>query len=188
MDLQCKKCLITRSDDKLGDPCKTPGCDGIIEELPAFDTLVDDLPERFTCGRRAESGRDDPNSPFKHSGKNLDYWQMFKSNGDRTCSYCGSLHFDDFTRLVKASAEAPDDAEYGSVVEIEPSDKSYKVYVNQPGVRNAMEGGIKFYMQHVPRGPDGKIAVTDQQNAEYNAAVRRSKARFERHLYGARNK
>jgi hypothetical protein len=85
-------------------------------------------------------------------------------------------------RLVRQAATTPEDADYSSSVSIEPSDKSYKVYVHQPGVRNAHEGGIKFYMMHVPRGEDGKIAVTEEQQAEYAEAVRRSRKRFDRYL------
>jgi len=175
MYLHCKKCLTSRSEDVLGAPCRTEGCDGIIEEQPAFHTLVDTLPEPFYCRRRDESfvGASFPGP---------DHWNKFKSNGDRVCSYCGSLHWEDMLRLVHESAEAPEDADYSSTVEIEPSDKSYKVYVHQPGVRNAHEGGTKFYMQHVPRGNDGKIMVTQDQQEEYAKAVKMSRKRFNQYL------
>jgi hypothetical protein len=175
MSLHCQKCLCGRTGDVLGEPCKTPGCGGIIEEEPEFSALVDELPEPMTCGRRAES-------LVAHTFPGPDHWQKFKSNGNRVCSYCGSLHPDDFLALVKASANAPEDATYRSVVDIEPSDKSYKIYVSQPGVRNAMEGGIKFYVQHLPRDPDGKFAVTDEQNGEYATAVRKTRTRFDRYM------
>lgn len=90
--------------------------------------------------------------------------------------------------LVKAAANAPEEARYEEAVAIEPSDKGYKVYVHQPGVRNAHEGGIKFYMQHVPRGEDGRIAVTPEQNAEYSRAVKATSKRFEKYLQGIRSK
>lgn len=182
MYLHCPKCLTSRSEDILGAKCQTPNCEGVIEEVPAFSTLVDELPEPMTCGRRAESGRDEENSPFTNSGKGLDRWQKFKSNGDRVCSYCGSLHWEDMLRLVHEAAIAPEDADYRSTVSIEPSDKSYKVYVHQPGVRNAHEGAIKFYMQHVPRDENGKIVVTDEQQKEYALAVRMSAKRFQKYL------
>jgi hypothetical protein len=119
----------------------------------------------------------------------LDHWDKFKrDHHNRVCSFCGSLHPDDMFALVKQSAEAPEDAQHGTVVEIEPSDKSHKVYVRQPGVRNAHEGGIKFYMWHVPRDADGKLVVTQQQQDEYGQAVRRSQARFEKRLYGGLSK
>lgn len=182
MDLHCKKCLSSQTGDVLGQPCRTPGCDGVIEEMPAFATLVDELPEPMTCGRRFDYYA--PGMPAPHNREEgQDRWQRFKSNGNRVCSYCGSLHPEDMFALVRDCANAPTDAAYGSVVEIEPSTKNYKVYVHQPGVRNAMEGGIEFYMQHVPRGEDGKIAVTAEQSAEYSRAVRASKVRFERILH-----
>jgi hypothetical protein len=148
----------------------------VIEEVPAFSTLVDELPEEFYCHRREESPTSSRMFP------NHDHWNKFKSNGDRVCSYCGSLHWEDMLRLVHEAAIAPDDADYRSTVEIDPSDKSYKVYVHQPGVRNAMEGGIKFYMQHVPRDDNGKIIVTEEQNADYSKAVRLSRERFNRYM------
>ncbi len=172
----CQKCLTSRTGDVVGQPCKTTGCGGIIEEDPVFSTLVDELPEPMTCGRR-----------YSADGVGQDRWQRFKSNGDRVCSYCGSLHFDDFARFVKEAAEAPADAPYGIGPEIEPSDKGYKVYVTRKSVRNASEGGIKFYMQHVPLTETGSLAVTEEQNRQYAEAVRRSRARFDRYLYGIRS-
>ncbi len=160
MDLHCKKCLCSRTGDQLGYRCRTAGCDGVIEERPAFSTLVDVLPEEMFCPRRVET----PIGNRAFPGP--DHWQKFKTNGQRVCSYCGSLHFDDMVSLVKQSAEAPEDADYRQCINIEPSDKGYKVYVSQPGVRNAHEGSIKFYMQHCPRDVDGRILATEEQNAE----------------------
>lgn len=174
MDLHCKKCLTGRTGDVLGGKCPTGGCTGIIEESPAYFTLVDVLPEPMTCGRRFNGDKD------------LDRWEKFKVNGDRVCSYCGSLHPEDLFAIVKASAEAPEDAEYGTVPEIEPSDKSYKIYVKQPGVRNAHEGGIKFYTQHLVKDAHG-LAVTPEQNDEYRRATRATKIRFARRLEQLRN-
>jgi len=47
------------------------------------------------------------------------------------------------------------------------------VYVKQPGVRNASEGAIKFYMQHAPAEP------TDEDQQAFREAVRVSRERFE---------
>jgi hypothetical protein len=136
-----------------------------------FRGLVDTLPETMTCGRRVENGMHLADSPFHEAGPDRDHWEKFKSNGDRVCSYCGSLHPDDFFRLVKLAAEAPEDAQ--DCVSIDPSDKGYKIYVRQPGVQNAHDGGIKFYKQHLDSKP------TDEQRADYKEAVRRSVIRFE---------
>lgn len=179
MSLHCPKCLTSRTGDVLGAACGTFKCDGVIAELPLFATLVDQLPEPMTCGRRGDLY---PGGLAVHvdRAEQQDRWLRFKSNGNRVCSYCGSLHPEDLFALVKASANAAEDAPYRDVVEIEQSDKSYKLYVQQPGVRNAMEGGIKFYVQHLPRTADGTArAVTDAQQAEFAEAVRRSKRRFE---------
>lgn len=67
-------------------------------------------------------------------------------DGNRTCSYCGSIHADDLMEICRKTLV---DERYG----VEGTDKSYKVYVRQPGVRNASEGAIKFYKVHVPANP-----------------------------------
>lgn len=67
----------------------------------------------FTCPRRTEQGMDREDGPFKMSGKNLDTWLQ-----ERSCSYCGSMHQDEFMRLI----------ENGECT-LTPTDKSYKVYV-----------------------------------------------------------
>ena len=179
--MYCKKCCGSRTGDIIRAPCQTPGCDGIIEKEPLFQDQVDSLPGAMTCGRRFDTYvRNIP--VHKDRGEGQDRWEKFKSNGNRVCSYCGSLHPDDMFELVRSSANASVDAPYRSVVEVEPSDKSYKIYVHQPGVRNAMEGGIKFYTQHLPRDTEGKLAVTDVQQEEYGRAVRNSHIRFEKML------
>ena len=170
MYTHCEKCLTSRSGDVLGAPCRTEGCDGIITEVPAWSSLVDVLPETFSCGRRGED-----------AGCS-DSWEKFKRIDNRVCSYCGSLHPDDLFRLVRECAESDPYAPYRSTVEVEPSDKRYKIYIYQPGVRNAHEGGIKFYTHHLPRNADGSLAVTDQQQEEYGRACRVSRARFNRML------
>lgn len=67
-----------------------------------------------------------------------------EANGDRTCSHCGSLSPEDFMEIL------------GKWIESEPgyrfstTDKGhYKYYANRPGVRNASDGGIKFYGEHL---------------------------------------
>lgn len=113
---------------------------------------------------------------------NADRWERFKRIDNRVCSYCGSLHPHDLFRLVRECADAAPDAPYGSVVEIEPSDKSYKIYVKQPGVRNAHEGAIKFYTHHLPRTGTGALDVSEERRAEYARAVKATQARFHRML------
>ena len=55
---------------------------------------------------------------------------------------------------------------------IDPSDKGYKVYVQQPGVRNAGEGAIKYYKQHSPE------EVSEADQGVFSEAVRISRQRF----------
>lgn len=184
----CDKCCVCSIEtEKIGQKCEH--CkDGTIVYDPPFRERVDALPEPMTCGRRQDTWAGSRGMPVhgeRAFEKGQDHWDRHKSNGDRVCSFCGSLHPEDFFRLVHEAATAPEDAKRGSCVEIEPSDKGYKIYVHQPRVRNAMEGGIKFYMQHLPRKEDGSIDVTEEQEAEFAEAQRRSKIRFERYMQEA---
>ena len=70
-----------------------------------------DLNTVHTCGRRAN-----PFSPG-HGAEKLDTWLE-----DGSCSYCGSLNGDEFMARLRAGD-----------VELGPTDKSYKVYVNNKG-------------------------------------------------------
>lgn len=168
MDLHCNICLTGRTGDVIGAQCKTQNCPGLIEEQAHWHDLITPLPEKMTCGRHYTTEADG------------DYWEQFKSNGNRVCSYCGSLHPDDFLALVKTCAE--DDDELSKGILIEPSDKSYKIYVTQPGVRNAREGGIKFYTHHLPRKENGEFDLTQVQCLEYAAAARKTRIKFLKHL------
>lgn len=115
---------------------------------------------RQCCGRRSESfcidGREAEALP--------DTWDM-GPDGNRTCSYCGSIHPDD---LMEVCRRTIDDPQYS----VDGTDKSYKVYVRIPGVRNASEGAIKFYMHHAHREP------TPEQVRLFADAVRVSRERF----------
>lgn len=77
------------------------------EEITSFYNL-----QRMECPRRM-------GFPFKgEEGENLDYWE--KQGGVRKCSYCGSIHPDDFISLLK---------EHGPKA-FENSTKNYKIYLN----------------------------------------------------------
>lgn len=82
---------------------------------------------KLWCPRRGESpmalGVDFDKNPG-------DVWEDRKE-GYLCCSYCGSMHPDDFFKYVEAQHE------------IGPTDKNYKAYVD--GVR----GPGKFYFQHL---------------------------------------
>jgi hypothetical protein len=101
----------------------------------------------------------------RQDGPAPDAWE-WGPDGNRTCSYCGSIHFDD---LMKICRLVPSDERYG----VEGTDKLYKVYVRQPGVRNAAEGAIKFYKQHSLEEP------TQEQQDLFRAALRLTHERFE---------
>lgn len=117
---------------------------------------------RQFCGRRGES----------HFGMTLeqmpDTWDL-GPDGNRTCSYCGSIHSDDLMKICRLVLT---DERYA----IEGTTKSYKVYVRQPGVRNASEGAIKFYMAHAPSAP------TPEDQQLFADAVRVSSERHARRM------
>ncbi len=63
-------------------------------------------------------------------------------NGDLYCSYCGSMHPDRVMEIAQKILDGD------LTIKFSPTDKGYKVYVRQPNVSDASEGGIKFYSQH----------------------------------------
>lgn len=72
--------------------------------------------EKQRCPRRIES----PN-PLAYGGEHAlpdDWERRHGADGPRACSYCGSLHPDDFMAAVR-----------DGLAELGPTDKSYKVYV-----------------------------------------------------------
>ena len=95
---------------------------------------------RQRCGRR-----DDMFSLNRNDGPFPDTWDL-GPDGFRTCSYCGSIHPDDLMVICERTLT---DERYA----VDGTDKGYKVYVRQPGVRNASEGAIKFYLHHAPAKP-----------------------------------
>lgn len=124
------------------------------------------LRQRLFCiaGRHAcpdRSGR--PRMPGDE-GPTPDTWRLM-ADGNRTCSYCGSMHPAD---LMKHCAKVIADPAYT----LEMSDKAYKAYVSQPGVPNASHGAIKFYMWHVPSD------VTEADQKLFAEARRISRERF----------
>ena len=103
----------------------------VEKEYNVIDKSEVDALERQTCGRRMMDF-----GPQQRT-ENIDHWHKLV-NGDRTCSYCGSLHPMDVIDIVKKHG-------FGA---IEGTDKGYKWYVRRPEVKNAMDGGIKYYRQH----------------------------------------
>lgn len=124
------------------------------------------LRQRLFCaaGRQRCGRRDDLFSLNRNDGPLPDTWDR-GPDGYRTCSYCGSIHPDDLMDICRKSLT---DERY----DVHMSDKSYKAYVRSPGVRNASEGAIKFYMQHVPDEP------TAEDQELFAHALRLSSERF----------
>ncbi len=95
------------------------------------DEAAQAFSDRQRCGRRGEGffGLETEALP--------DYWKKLP-NGDRVCSFCGSLHPESVIQIIK---------EHG-FQGIQRSDKSYKWYISRPNIHNALEGGIKYYRMH----------------------------------------
>jgi hypothetical protein len=102
--------------------------------------------EKHTCPRRVEMW-----GGGIGSGVELDDWRQLRPlgggtapDGYRSCSYCGSLHPDDFMAAVANGDQ------------IGPTDKSYKAYVGDPGY-------AKFSFQHLSE--DQRREFIDRLNA-----------------------
>lgn len=115
------------------------------------------MSENHTCPRRAEDGTDRDDSPFKFAGSNRDtYTQGHGIVGQgRGCSYCGSMHPDDFLEALREGAE------------LGVTDKNYKAYVR--GYKNDGPNGAKFYYQH----------LNAEQRAEFIRLLNEGTVRFE---------
>lgn len=90
-----------------------------------------------TCGRRMKEF-----GPWERK-EGLDKWEQ--RGPDLCCSFCGSLHPDKVLEIAKEVIEGKDTT---SVFHM--SDKPYKLYLDRVEVKNAGEGGIKFYTPHIP--------------------------------------
>lgn len=124
----------------------------IAASLVEFRQKLEAQPSRAKPAREGEFYCGSPNKPPPTSQSAFsgpDHWQI-APNGDRTCSFCGSLHEEDFVAIMEDYAEGLEGYHF------EPTSKGYKVYAHRPRVGNASDGGIKFYGWHVDRtpGPD----------------------------------
>lgn len=70
-----------------------------------------------------------------------DFWRT-RPNGDRTCSFCGSVHPDDAISILTDYVEHKKGR-------FDMTGKGYKFYMSRPDVTNAAEGAIKFYTWHL---------------------------------------
>jgi Cdc6-like AAA superfamily ATPase len=69
----------------------------------------------------------------------LDEWKTV--GPDRVCSFCGSLHPEELEPILDQCI-----TDEGVIVTLSP--KGYKVYLRRPGIQNASDGAIKYYMWH----------------------------------------
>lgn len=107
------------------------------------------MTDTFFCPRSYENGGG-PNSPFKPPMNGEATWKP--RDGHLTCSYCGSLHPDEFMKAAEAG------------VEIGPTDKSYKAYLDvpDPGV-----GAPAIYASaNFPQEGEGWTQITPENRAE----------------------
>lgn len=105
--------------------------------------------EEHLCPRRSEVG-----PQFRLPDH--DTWDRRDgAKGPRTCSYCGSLHPEDFFILWI------DDGEIG------PTDKNYKAYLRHP---ISQTGQFKFYFMHLDEAQRHRWIDTYNEIPETNRA------------------
>jgi hypothetical protein len=91
--------------------------------------------DTFICPHRPS----DPNSVFNLPES--DHWD--KRGDDMVCSYCGSMHPEQFLKLLPTIKKDSDD------VWIELNDGRYKIYIERKGIKNAGDRAIKVYLNHI---------------------------------------
>lgn len=118
--------------------------------------------ETVTCPRRGEG-------PAGAMFPGPDRWR--EVGNDRTCSFCGSCHPDDFLAVCKEAADP------ASPTRVSMSDKRYKIYLYREGVSNASDGAIKFYVMHFLSDE-----AFDAAKPEINEALKVSRVKFASYL------
>jgi len=89
-------------------------------------------------------------------------------DGTRTCSYCGSLHPEDFTDIMWRYSQREEGYEFDRTT------KGYKDYGHRPGTSNASQGGIKFYGNHcIPPWEDELYAARSLALARYRDEIQK---------------
>ncbi len=117
------------------------------------ESTNDETTDHHTCRRRIATP-----GP-RNRDENIDTWRI-EPNGDRTCSFCGSMHFDDFEKAVDLCLEDV------SKCRIEwATGKNYKLYAWRPNIRNATQGGIKFYVWHTAGVDDDRLKQVSEKVA-----------------------
>lgn len=138
--------------------------------------LMDHFPKfhpdkTITCRRRMEDF-----DPWERK-EGMDFWSR-EVNGDRTCSFCGGMHPDDFVKIMEKIRDGVEG------YRIDQSDKSYKVYVHQPDVKNADDGAIKFYKYHITAIGD----ELERQKRLFAVALAKSRELFQQELQRVRER
>jgi hypothetical protein len=108
-----------------------------------------------------------PSKEVALMGCEIDTKWRKERDGTRTCSYCGSLHPEDFIDIMWRYSQGEEGYHF------ERSTKGYKDYGNRPGLRNADDGGLKFYGNHCT--PD----VADELYAARSMAIARERREYE---------
>ena len=105
------------------------------------------MTEKLVCPRREETGMESVSNYPKTDKWEIRKEVMSKSNisKNRECSYCGSMHPEDFLKRIEEGWE------------VGPTDKNYKAYIERIddsyvdttglGLKSSFERG-KFYFQH----------------------------------------
>lgn len=107
---------------------------------------------------------------YRSGGCHNDTTQWRRQKDDTlTCSYCGSLHPDDFMTIMDSYIQGLEGFAFSTTT------KGYKLYGHRPGTSNAGDGGIKFYSDHLPEDRDEFLALLELAviRQDYNWQIRR---------------
>jgi hypothetical protein len=92
---------------------------------------------------------------------------------DIVCSYCGSLHDEQFLKHVREVIENPDPD-----IRIELNDSRQKIYIARPEIKNAADGAIKYYLLHLKQWCATNDKNVDEMDKFLHEAFIASKEKF----------
>ena len=87
-------------------------------------------------------------------------WRL-ERNGDYTCTYCDSIHPEQFISFLDTVITDP-----SLFICAELNGNNGELVINRPGIKVAGEGSIKFYLPHLK-------VFCDEQNLDFEAMGRK---------------
>lgn len=103
-------------------------------------------------------------------------WRV-EPNGDYSCDYCGSLHPEQFVSFLDTVITDPNIA-----IRCELNDRREKVYIERPGIKNAGDGAIKFYLLHLKQYCVDNNIELEVMDKKLHQAFVLSNEKFKKHF------